>query len=389
MSSLATATPRKPRILLVGPLFPRGGGMGMVNQTLLESEALNRCFEFSILDTGRDERGAGKESSWAAINLWYFARQAAELVRRLIVERPEIVHQSISWGLAFWKEACLMLLARLSGAKVVGHVHGSELDVQIARAHGLTKRVLRRAFRLPHVLVVLSEHWRALLAAEISPDLSVQVIPNSVDRSIADVIQRAADRSDPGEPMVLFLGWLGWRKGLLDALEAARVIWVQEPGVRFVFAGKVEGGAGQAEIERACRSAAADGPAEFPGLVTGQAKVTLLQNASLFLLPSYHENLPVAIIEAMSLGLPVVSTAVAGIPEMVEDGVNGFLVQPGDPVALADRILRLVRDQDLRRRMNAANREKARREYSPEVFAERFTRVYQELLAGAHGRGMD
>ncbi len=384
MSSASPDRLRKPRILLVGPLFPRGGGMGMVNQTLLESEALNTCFELSILDTGRDERGVGKESTWAAINLWYFARQAVELLRRLIVERPDVVHQSISWGLAFWKEACLMLLARLSGARVVGHVHGSELDVQITQARGMQKWLLRRAFRLPHVLVVLSVHWRTLLAEQVSPDLAVRVIPNSIDRSVAAAMRQVENHAETREPMVLFLGWLGRRKGLLDALEAARRVWAQSPEVRFVFAGKVEGGPGQAEIERACQAAARDGRAEFPGLVTGEGKLALLQSASLFLLPSYHENLPVAIIEAMSLGLPVVSTRVAGIPELIEDGVNGFLVQPGDPAALAERILRLLRDLDLRRRVGAANLLKARCEYAPDVFAARFIEVYQALISSAH-----
>lgn len=116
--------------------------------------------------------------------------------------------------------------------------------------------------------------------------------------------------------------------------------------------------------------------------MTGAAKVKLLEKATIFILPSYHENLPVAILDAMAMGLPIVSTPVAGIPEIVEDGCNGFLVQPGDFQSLADRIVRLARDPELRMAMGQANVEKYCRQYHPKVFAARIEQLYYKVLAG-------
>jgi len=114
--------------------------------------------------------------------------------------------------------------------------------------------------------------------------------------------------------------------------------------------------------------------------VTGAAKLDLLAQASIFILPSYQENLPVALLEAMAMGLPVVTTPVAGIPDMVEEGRNGFLVPPGDYAGLAERLVRLAHDPALRRSMGEANVAKVRQEYHPALFAKRIADVYRKLL---------
>jgi glycosyltransferase involved in cell wall biosynthesis len=372
----------RPRVLVVGPRFPNGGGVGMVDQTLLESQALNECFDMALLDTSRGERGSGKEGSFAAINFVYIVGQTWTLLKILVTRRPAILHQTITWGLAFWKESWFMLLARLFRVKVVGHVHGSELDEQIAQANWIEKALLKRAFRIPHVLIVLNEAWRERLATQVSGAVDLRVVANCVDRAIAVAMGQTAPKAADAEKLVLFLGWLGERKGILEALEAAHLVRQKMAEVRFVFAGQVASGPRKEEVERACREAAADEGICFPGLVTGDDKLALLSRASVFILPSYHENLPVAIIEAMAMGIPVVSTVVAGIPELIEEGVNGFLIQPGDTPALAERIVRLLEDGDLRRAMGAANAVKARQRYHPRVFANKIALVYREVLAG-------
>jgi glycosyltransferase involved in cell wall biosynthesis len=159
------------------------------------------------------------------------------------------------------------------------------------------------------------------------------------------------------------------------------------PGAQFVFAGPMATGEERIEIENACRAAEQTGGVSFPGLVAGLAKLDLLERASIFILPSYHENFPVAILEAMAMGLPVVSTRVAGIPDVVEDGCNGFLIDPGDYRALADRILQLARNRDLREAMGQANVAKVRSEYHPDLFTARMRDVYISLLADGRRDG--
>ncbi|HJZ04294.1 MAG TPA: glycosyltransferase family 4 protein [Patescibacteria group bacterium] len=352
----------------------------MVNKILLESR-LSKDFELHNIDTGRGKLGEGKEGTLAFINFYYYSCQIIQLLWILAFKRPNILHQSVTWGKAFWKEVSFMLLARCLGIKVVAHIHGSKLDIQLKEAKLYKRWLMNIALKIPQVLVVLSEYWFKFLSETVSSKLNIVIVPNCVDQSIAEAMDRITFDAKKSECLVLYLGELCVRKGLLDALRAAILVCQQEPIARFVFAGAVEPGLQMKRIKRACQEAMMDGNIRFPGLVTGEEKLALFSEASVFILPSYNENLPIAILEAMSMGLPVVATPVAGIPELIEDGCNGFLIQPGDYHALADRILTLAREPELRQRMGKANVSNGRSKYHPQVFVSRIKEIYDRLLS--------
>jgi glycosyltransferase involved in cell wall biosynthesis len=102
-----------------------------------------------------------------------------------------------------------------------------------------------------------------------------------------------------------------------------------------------------------------------------------------FLLPSANEGTPVVAIEALAAGVPVVATAVGGVADVVEDGVDGFLAEPGDVEALADRLVRLAEDRELRARMGAAGRVRVPERYAVERLIDDTDRLYRSLLAEA------
>jgi len=99
------------------------------------------------------------------------------------------------------------------------------------------------------------------------------------------------------------------------------------------------------------------------------------------ILPSANEGTPVSAIESLAGGRPVVATAVGGVPDVVRDGVDGFLVTPGDVEAMADRLARLAADADLRRRMGEAGAESVRERYAVERLLDDMDRLYRHLLA--------
>jgi len=106
----------------------------------------------------------------------------------------------------------------------------------------------------------------------------------------------------------------------------------------------------------------------------------ILAASNIFVLSSRWEGLPYTIIEAMMAGLPVVATEVGGVPELVEDGVTGFLIPPRDPEALAEALQKLIADPELRRRMGQAGREKALKEFTLDRMLRETERVYREVL---------
>jgi glycosyltransferase involved in cell wall biosynthesis len=97
-------------------------------------------------------------------------------------------------------------------------------------------------------------------------------------------------------------------------------------------------------------------------------------------MPSYYETFGISVIEAMAFGLPVVAANVGGLPEVVEDGVTGILVPPKDPEALAEALVRLLRDPDLSARMGRAGRERVRSEFTVDKIVSQTLDVYQSVI---------
>ena len=119
----------------------------------------------------------------------------------------------------------------------------------------------------------------------------------------------------------------------------------------------------------------------FAGWVRGEEKLALLQEAALLALPSYAEGVPIAVLEAMAAGLPVVTTPVGGIPDLIADGRNGLLVQPGDVPALASAINRLLDDPALRGAMGDLNRQQVVAEYDVPRYVDRLLALYTDVTA--------
>jgi glycosyltransferase involved in cell wall biosynthesis len=116
-------------------------------------------------------------------------------------------------------------------------------------------------------------------------------------------------------------------------------------------------------------------------MVTGQAKIELFQKAMVYILPSYGENLPYSLLEAMAVGSPVIATPVGAIPEIIEDGQNGFLIQPGDHTALAERIVNLLDDPELREKMSKENSKTIINRFLPDMAMTQISDIYQGIIS--------
>ena len=169
---------------------------------------------------------------------------------------------------------------------------------------------------------------------------------------------------------------LGAEKGHTFLLEAVAKVQNCLPQAKFLFVGD---GPMRPQLEDRARILGVADSIIFAGL--RHDIPTILSLFDLFVLPSLWEGLPMAVLEAMAAGLPVVATAVGGTPEVVLDGITGLLVPPRDPQALAEGILRLLRDPDLRQRMGGAGRERVAAHFSVEQMVQRTEKLYEQLLA--------
>ncbi len=305
------------------------------------------------------EGGLGRRLAAAVLALARFAGL-------LLCGRVALLHSHATVRGSFWRKALFAELARLFRVPVILHLHG--WDERLARgARGaLARRQLERADR---VIVLTRALRRQVLDA--APGARVEVIANHVE------LPEPPRHREHADPHLLFLGLLGARKGVPELLQAFRFVHAALPAARLVLAGNGE----ERSIGQEIAALGLDGCVDVMGWVPEERKAAVFADADLLVLPSHREGLPLAVLEAMSFGLPVVATRVGGIPDVLTDGVEGFLVDEGDIEGLADRLTRLAADPELRSRLGAAGRRRVASTFSAAAVLPRLERLY-EALAG-------
>jgi len=180
---------------------------------------------------------------------------------------------------------------------------------------------------------------------------------------------------------VLFLSNLNREKGLFTVLEAAKYVVDRRPQTQFILAGAWFRNREKERALRMIEELHLDNRVKFVGTVEADAKWRLLLNSDVFVFPPVAaEGLGLVILEAMSAGLPVVVTPQGAIPEVVVDEITGYIVPPGDPVSLSERVISLLQDEALRKRMGQAGRERFLKYYTLDRWAKDMLRVFQEVL---------
>ena len=362
-------TGNRPSVVMLAPLPPPTGGMATVAENLRDSRLAEACC-LTVIDTAK-RTPPGRSWRQAVAYQWELLRRIRAALR---TTRAQIVHIHTCSGFTFWRDSAHMVLARWMGCKVIWHIHGGYFDQFISSMSWAARAWYRQALRMSQAVIVLSEDWRRRLEPTAT-GVSWRVVLNGTP------VRPAIPPHANAEASFLFVGNLDERKGSADLIRAfAKMKGDGMPGKLTLLGGETAPGQKAALEALVARLGCRDSVA-LPGMLAGQQKEAALLAASCFVLPSYAEGLPMAMLEAMACGLPVIVTNVGAIPEVITEGKEGFLISPGDIDALSDRILRLGRDDDLRGRMGRAARAKVEREFSLDVMAERILAIYREVLA--------
>jgi glycosyltransferase involved in cell wall biosynthesis len=190
------------------------------------------------------------------------------------------------------------------------------------------------------------------------------------------------NKHDGHGPMLLFVGRMVRQKGIPYLIEAMPLVLKRHPDARLLLIGR---GSALESLKKKARAMGLDGSVVFSGYMEEDELKEAYGACDVFALPSTVEPFGIVIVEAMASGKPVVCTDSGGVKEIVADGVNGFIVPPGDPGALAARICQLLSDEGLRGRMGKAGRGIAEAKFDWKAIAVKTKRLYEEVLAG-HGR---
>jgi glycosyltransferase involved in cell wall biosynthesis len=347
-------------VLMVGTDLRGMGGVRAVVQGYLDAGLFERI-DCTYVPTHR--YGPPWMKAWAAITGW--VRVAVQL-RRL--ERP-LVHVHLSTHASFWRKSIICLMARLARRPYLLHVHSGFFPDFYGRQSGpLGRWLIRSVFAHAAVLIALSEQWRSWLL-EICASARIEVLVNAV--ALPDL--SAVRRGESAEPTLLFLGDISRSKGVFELVRALARVSAQFPRLKLLC-----GGVGSVkELRALCDELGLADRVSFPGWLGAERKRAELAGATAFVLPSHAEALPMALLEAMSWSLPVITTPVGGIPQVIEHEVNGLLVRPGDIEGTAAAIAQLMREPALRERLGSAARRTIERSYSVDAAVERLIAIYR------------
>jgi glycosyltransferase involved in cell wall biosynthesis len=175
-------------------------------------------------------------------------------------------------------------------------------------------------------------------------------------------------------PYVLYVGRLGYRKGLFNLVASAKYICEKLPEAYFILIGR---GPLEAKLKHLVRMMNLDNNFSFLGFVSEKELLRYYQNAAIFILPSDYEGLPTTLLEAMACGLPVIATHVDGVPEVITDGINGFLVPKKDPKSIANAALKLLANTELRNKIGNNASERIKENNNWDIVCERVLNCYR------------
>ena len=382
-----TATDNNLRILLVGPVPPPYGGIPVYVQNLLNSRmaSMDLCLFNTALPgwvaplnrEGQSHYKSLSESGvWVSIKMiFYVLLSYPRFLVRLLTLRPAIVHVFTCsyWG--YWRSWLYLLLAKACGRKNIFHLLNA-IDVFHGAVNERQKKWIERSLNSAHQYLVQS------------PGLQKWVQQYSRRRVLGIWNGLHLDRIPPKQPgapdampramgIGVTVGGPSRNKGTYDLLDVLATLRQQQVDVAWVFVGGGDLGKFRALTEQ---KGVAD-RVVFAGSVDDEEKWQYLHHADFFSLPSYAEGRPIAILEAMAVGLPVISTAIGSISEVVEDGRSGIILAPGDKKALAEAIARMTVNTEERREMGTAAREGIPERHDIRDLFDGLRNVYRELCA--------
>jgi glycosyltransferase involved in cell wall biosynthesis len=348
---LAPSLPPSCRCVFV--LFPDGG----------KSEAF-----------GRQLRRHGLETITLGCDTPHLAGMVRELARQLRDRNPDVICCH-----GYKADIVGLLAARRAGVPVIAMSHGWTGETWKVRVYEALDRACLR--RMDRVVCVSQGQAEKVRRAGVRAD-RVVVVRNAVQAGRFDrvdpVDRRVLEAMFPEAPerIIGSAGRLSPEKGFGILVEAAAIVVRSDPGAGFIQFGD---GPHREAISRRIRELGLERRFILAGFRDDLDR--LLPHWDLSVLPSFTEGLPTVVLESYAAGVPVVATAVGGTPEAVADGVDGYLVPPGDPVALARRILALLAADDHRQEMGRVGRQRIRAEFSFDAQAIRFQRVCRDLVA--------
>lgn len=275
------------------------------------------------------------------------------------------------------RDLVILLSVRWLFDQTIFHFHAAGISTLLPRLPAALRLPFRVAYFHANAAVRLSEY-----VPEDGTNLKAArelIVPYAIEDAAANFSQ--GRRQDAPSPVILFVGALRESKGVRVLLDACSILHRRGLPFQLKLVGEFDSFEFGQAVREDLRRTGMVTRAVVPGVLVGSEKWEAYAKADIFCFPTFFEAeaLPVVLIEAMEFSLPVVASQWRGIPSLIEEGLNGFLVPPKDVVATAERLAVLLLDADLRKLMGINGRRRYEQRYMPERFYKDFDRLFASL----------
>lgn len=337
---------------------------------------LTERFDLVHVDTS-DHRSVSHIGTTDVRNAVLALLHARSFLRAYRRARPDLVYVPIARDrTGFLRDSLFLLPTRLAGTPLVVHLHSRDFATAffLRESRGM-QAPIRASLAPPTNAIVLGESRRSDFSGIVS-SRRTHVVPNG----IRDLGAGAPAGARP--PTILHMATLRREKGTLALLEVMPKVRCAVPGAQLLLAGDWYTAGDRVAAKDLVDAAAPNQGVKLLGPITGATKLAALRGAAVFALPTTYqlEAHPVALVEALSTGTPIVATAIGAIPEMIHNGREGFLIEPGDLHGLVSRLVTMLRNPALRDSMGAAGRVRFERDFTQTRFADRLGAAWLTAL---------
>ena len=345
------------KVLVISPDYKNAkGGIAMVVNTLSNYYEI---FHFI----------ASTKSKNRLVVFWCFLQCITKLLYFIAIKKVKIVHIHSASYRSFFRKMMILNICKFLHVKIVFHIHGGEFHLFHKKQNKFN--IIDRTLRKADILIVLSKKWE-LFFANIADSEKITVLNNIINKpQKVNQVKKYNDKIH-----FLFLGVIGEKKGVFDLLHVIIENKDKLDGKAVFYIG----GNGKADqLVRLIEENQLQDIVKFEGWVSGKEKIELLNMCDVYVLPSYHEGLPISILEAMSYEMPIISTNVGGIPEIVTPNKNGFLMEAGNKQKLFEFIQLFIQFPEKIHQMGGESL-KIVENFYPDAVIPQLNGLYKKLL---------
>ena len=368
----------KRKILFLVQVPPPTHGSNIINKLVLESKVINETYSTKHISMqfAKNINDVGTISFWKIVKM---IRTFFSLIKELLVFKPDLVYFTIApVGAPFYRDVLYVSIIKIFKKELLFHLHGNGI-LENGKLN-INRNLYKFIFRNTHI-ICLSE----LLTSDIRDVYSGKpyIVNNGIELILSDEdINKQKTSKNTDIVKLLYVSNLDKSKGVLDLIEALKILKGKNKKFQLNIIGSSSSNLSIETLNEIVNESGLSELVNILGPVYGEKKYSYFIDSDVFIFPSYYANeaFPLVILEAMQCSLPVISTLHGGIPDIVDNGITGFLIHKNDVVTLEKKIEYLLDDSELRKRMGEAGRKKFINKYSLDIFDQNMKNVIDDVF---------